>query len=876
MLYIIICTLLPTSMSAQSITQDEALKKIKQKFSGQDVDYYSVSTQNINSWTIFVDAEPQKGWEHKCYLVNVPRDASISLSSKFKNMMIEELNLPPALDMIPLEVKNRYGSNATEKPYVRKAQLSNKALEVADRTYAVILSGGANKNSNYERYWNDCSYVYQVLTRKYGIPKSNIYVIMSDGTNPAADMRTISGSYKSSPLDLDGDGNADIEYSATQNNIHTVLNELATIMNQDDHLLFYVIDHGGTNDGISKSYINLWGDERLQDYTLTQWLEPILNKKAVVNCVLGQCYSGGFVDDLTKKGCVVSTASTGNESSWACFDRPYDEFVYQWTSAINEQDTYNNILITDSDKNGRVTMEEAFAFAKANDRVTEEHPQFQSTPLSVGEDLAFNHLAPSADIYVKDNEEDTGKEPNTTTRILWNSPSICVRNNSDSIFVHETPEYSTDHQMAYIHVRVYNRGREKFTGKKYLHVYWSLASTYIPDNAWKGRENLEGFQTGGELESAKIPEIEAGSFKDIFVRWALPSLLTVDLYGLKNFSLLAKIMDTTYDDGYVDGRTYFNLRDNNDHAQKNVIIINRNLITTSAAVFVRGANPEDAASYSLEILPRKENDKELYSKANVEFEMSPKIYDAWGRGGYQSEDIVMPSDKSNGAQLRTVKYISPQSKLKKIYLKKDEFDIVKLKFDFVKPALKDTNYVFDLIQRDENGKIVGGETFIIQPPLLSSENVNINAETINNGTYQLGVDDTVRYNSVKWLNDNNEIIGNKDTITVTPTSNDNSYTVYVMDKNGYVKTGSISLSVEQYIKSVSLQPNDIFVSLKNPAPVNADISVTSLADGTAIKSSIPEGKKETSIDSSTLSSGVYVVNYLINKKVVDQKKINIK
>ena len=82
----------------------------------------------------------------------------------------------------------------------------NEGASTASRTYAVILSGGVDKFSNYERYWNDCSFIYQTLVNKYGVPKQNIYPIMSDGDNPAVDMHCPSGSFVSQPLDLDFDG----------------------------------------------------------------------------------------------------------------------------------------------------------------------------------------------------------------------------------------------------------------------------------------------------------------------------------------------------------------------------------------------------------------------------------------------------------------------------------------------------------------------------------------------------------------------------------------------------------------------------------------------------------------------------------------------
>lgn len=174
------------------------------------------------------------------------------------------------------------------------------------------------------------------MVNKYSIPKGNIYPIMSDGNNPAADMRSISGGYKSQPLDLDNDGVDEIKLAATKANVKNTLGTLANKLNKDDHLFIFVIDHGGTDDYNTNSYICLWNYESLYDYELATMLEPFTSKFVNVNVVLGQCFSGGFNDNLKKVGCVVASASTGSESSWACSDIPYDEFVYQWTCAVNE------------------------------------------------------------------------------------------------------------------------------------------------------------------------------------------------------------------------------------------------------------------------------------------------------------------------------------------------------------------------------------------------------------------------------------------------------------------------------------------------------------------------------------------------------------
>ena len=580
LLSLLMCCIFSSAALAQirSVSKEGALAIVQRQFQGKDVDYFILQDNSQTAWTIFVDAEPMKGWEHECYVLTVPKTITTSINVAVPSSKVER-KLPPSGNFAPLSVKNRYGTNANSKPTVFKVSQSNAGQEAAHRTYAIILSGGVNKMSNYERYWNDCSFIYQTLVNKYGVPKGNIYPIMSDGTNPAEDMRLTTGGFKSQPLDLDNDGVADIKLAATRANIQSTLNILRTKLQEDDHLFFYVIDHGGTSNG--HSYICLWNNEQLKDTVLADMLKPFTDKFVNVNVVLGQCFSGGFNSYLTKAGCVVASASTGSESSWACPDIPYDEFVYQWTTAINGANHRGAKVYPDTDKNGRITMEEAFIYAKNHDRRSEEHPQYVSTPLSVGEDLAFNNLAPAVDLYIKDNPEDTGKEPNLTTNEFWKSPSICVRNYDDGIFEHQNPEYSSDHQMSFIYVRIYNRGKKDYTGGKFIQMYWAQASTGLTPKAWKGREiykdenSSRQYATGGAMEAAYIERIPAGGWRDVKVKWSLPNLLEYYPEGNFHFCLLGKISDTPYDDGYIDGVTYFDLRWSNDQAQKNVTIIRK-------------------------------------------------------------------------------------------------------------------------------------------------------------------------------------------------------------------------------------------------------------------------------------------------------------
>lgn len=343
-------------------------------------------------------------------------------------------------------------------------------------------------------------------------------------------------------------------------------------------------------------------------------------------------------------------------------------------------------------------------------------------------------------------------------------------------------------------------------------------------------------------------------------------------------------MDTAYDDGYVDGTVYFDLPGSNNQAQKNVSIISKEELPDGINVFVRNTI-QDNESYSLELVPREIEDILLFSQANMEMEMSPTIYNAWERGGFKAEDIELPTGTTNGAEARTVKFVSPNSKLKAICLNKDEYDVVKIKFNFslAKTAferydftLTPKYYTYDLIQKDEDGNIIGGETFIVEPPLFLLKPIEI--IPTNEGDSIMLKTDLSEYKTIEWFKENGESLGHANTITVMPRYNDDNFAVVALSEDGEIATGKISLETSYGIKNVSTTsiPNTIIVNLKADAPDNAEIRVTSAVEGT-LKSTtqIPSGTNYISVNSSNLSDGIYILSYLVNGINIDQRKITI-
>ena len=255
------------------------------------------------------------------------------------------------------------------------------AQEATGRVQAVIVSGGMNKLMNHERYFNDCAFLYRTLREDCGLAKDDITLLMSDGGAPGLDMLPAGGTaFASSPDDLDADGERDVWLPATLEQLEATLTQLAERLTANDRLLLFVVDHGGTDDG--QSFAWMWGSQRLYAEQLAALLDAFHVASMAVAMEL--CYSGGFIDDLRGDGRVVVTSCAEGELSWACRDRPYDEFIYHFTCAMAGHDTEGNAVAADTDADGSVSVAEAFDYARQHDR-REETPQYCSVPESLGQ-----------------------------------------------------------------------------------------------------------------------------------------------------------------------------------------------------------------------------------------------------------------------------------------------------------------------------------------------------------------------------------------------------------------------------------------------------------------------------------------------------------
>ncbi len=322
------------------------------------------------------------------------------------------------------------------------------------------------------------------------------------------------------------------------------------------------------------------------------------------------------------------------------------------------------------------------------------------------------------DLMVKDSPDDTGVEPNTVTQRFWESEDIWIRNHDDGGTQHENPEYDPSHPV-YVYVRVTNRGDVASTSQEKLHLYWANANTDLEwPTPWDGQQtNNNNAITGNEIGVIDIPILQPGEQRILKMPWHIPNVDDYDQSpaGTWHFCLLARIASPNDQMTFTETTDLpANVANNNNIAWKNVTVIDvdpnlpDNLLSGSVVI---GNWSNSSHLYFLELVKdNSESGNPIFKEAEVKLKMSPKLYEAWKRGGKIAKELESTNDdrkkivKGNNVLL---KYLAFDPK---------EFGVLTLTFNFLtkKITAKD-RYKYHLIQRDaQTGKIIGGETFIIR------------------------------------------------------------------------------------------------------------------------------------------------------------------
>ncbi len=141
-------------------------------------------------------------------------------------------------------------------------------------------------------------------------------------------------------------------------------------------------DDGDKNDWVGiDEVLNLLGREKLYDDELQQMLQGLQYRTMIV--AMGQCFSGGFIDDLAGDDRIIIASASPWEYAWATDDLNYSEFIYLLSYGLNKmafpifrEGKLKPLTLFPGDANAdkKISLVEAFNFALS--KVTQP-----STPL---------------------------------------------------------------------------------------------------------------------------------------------------------------------------------------------------------------------------------------------------------------------------------------------------------------------------------------------------------------------------------------------------------------------------------------------------------------------------------------------------------------
>jgi len=246
------------------------------------------------------------------------------------------------------------------------AQLGNiVVVPFTAKKYAVLIAGGWNPANSHIRYWNDLKAMRNILLAS-GYQAANIYVIYADGAPRGPGMP--------------------VNFSATKAHIATVFGILAGKMTANDTLYIMTNDHGSrgvpdtngdeTEDDIDEE-LCLWGQNMTDDEFAVQ-VNRIQNYKKMI-IQMKQCFSGGYVADLTKPKRIVMSSSLYNQVSYSNASATYGEFTYWYMSALARKRVDTGAAIPgnpDTNGDGKISICEAWNYARARDAAPET-PQYE-------------------------------------------------------------------------------------------------------------------------------------------------------------------------------------------------------------------------------------------------------------------------------------------------------------------------------------------------------------------------------------------------------------------------------------------------------------------------------------------------------------------
>src|SRR5215813_1933364 len=251
-------------------------------------------------------------------------------------------------------------SSRQQKPPIKKAT-------VDPNKFALVVAGVGGEDAYTKKFTAQATRLYEILTNQLGFSEKNVFLLTETVSSAGPE---------------DGARESEVVPSkrATAEEVKKAFATIKSAANAESLVLVVLIGHGAVDNQVPK--FNLVGpDLSAKDYALL--LGTLPNKKTIfVDC---SSSSGDFVKPLSSQNRIVITATrSGNEQNATVFA---DHFIAAFTDNA-----------ADADKNGRVSVLEAFNYAtkltadwyKEKNRLATEHALIDDNGDGTGHEEAGN------------------------------------------------------------------------------------------------------------------------------------------------------------------------------------------------------------------------------------------------------------------------------------------------------------------------------------------------------------------------------------------------------------------------------------------------------------------------------------------------------
>lgn len=319
---------------------------------------------------------------------------------------------------------------------------------------------------------------------------------------------------------------------------------------------------------------------------------------------------------------------------------------------------------------------------------------------------------PVPDLWMQDNADDIGAEPDASTNPMWISDDIWVRNAADGL-TNQDHQNPNGEQTNFVYVRVRNRacaGAAAQSGT--LKLYWAKASSSLSWPApWDGSVTSPALM-GGPIGSQAVT-VNGGATQIVQFTWTPPDPSDYAAFGADkaHFCLLARIETSpTAPFGMTSPETsnlYANVQNNNNIVWKNITIVDTDGDGARFADVVIGRFDRERRATRLIFQTPKRHGYSLFDWGHILVEFRGAL-GKWAKGGVKGEGFERLVDgrlfiTRSGAELVG----SP--------LKPGAFGT--LHVQFVPDGRRATGaqvFELDVIELDAKGRQMGGQRLLLK------------------------------------------------------------------------------------------------------------------------------------------------------------------